>query len=74
VIGPRLAPGHARLPDEIRTTRPCSLDLLLKVPVIGDHIPAWMQQFLGTDAATLTALDSLTMLRGSVQEMAPPRP
>jgi hypothetical protein len=48
--------------------------LLLKVPVIGDHIPAWMQQFLGTDAATLTALDSLTMLRGSAREMAPPTP
>jgi hypothetical protein len=48
--------------------------LLLKVPVIGDHVPAWMQLFLGTDAATLTALDSLTMLRGGAQEMAPPMP
>jgi hypothetical protein len=58
----------------LRDHGPCSLELLLKVLVIGDHLPAWMKQFLGTDAATLIALDSLTMLRGSAQETAPPTP
>ncbi len=38
--------------------------------MIGDDVPAWMQQFLGADAATLIARDSLAMLRGSAQEMA----
>jgi hypothetical protein len=38
--------------------------------VVGDDVPAWMQQFLGADAATLIAGDSLAMLRGSAQQMA----
>jgi len=36
--------------------------LLFEVLVVGDHVLPWMQQFLGTDMATLTALDSLTTL------------
>jgi len=62
----------ARLSDELRAAGPraSSLELLLNVFVVGDHVPAWMQQFLGADAATLIAHDSLTMLRGSAQEMA----
>jgi len=38
--------------------------------VIGDDMPAWMRQFLGANAATLIAHDSLMMLRGGAQEMA----
>ena len=38
--------------------------------MIGDDVPAWMQQFLGADAATLIACDSLAMLRGSARQMA----
>jgi alkanesulfonate monooxygenase SsuD/methylene tetrahydromethanopterin reductase-like flavin-dependent oxidoreductase (luciferase family) len=63
----------ARLADELRSAagpRARSLELLLNVFVVGDRVPAWMQQFLGADAATLIAHDSLTMLRGSSQEMA----
>ncbi len=63
----------ARLAGELRAAagpRASSLELLLNVFVIGDDVPAWMQQFLGADAATLIAHDSLTMLRGSAQEMA----
>ena len=63
----------ARLADELRSAagpRAGSLELLFNVFVVGDHVPAWMQRFLGTDAATLIARDSLTMLRGSAQEMA----
>jgi hypothetical protein len=33
-------------------------------------LAVWMQQFLGADAATLIADDSLTKLRGSTREMA----
>jgi alkanesulfonate monooxygenase SsuD/methylene tetrahydromethanopterin reductase-like flavin-dependent oxidoreductase (luciferase family) len=63
----------ARLADDLRATagpRASALELLLNVFVIGDDVPAWMQQFLGADAATLIAHDSLTMLRGSTQDMA----
>ncbi len=63
----------ARLAGELRSAagpRASSLELLLNVFVIGDNVPAWMQQFLGADAAALIARDSLTMLRGSAQEMA----
>lgn len=63
----------ARLADELRAaagSRASSLELLMNVFVIGDDVPAWMERFLGADAATMIAHDSLTMLRGSVQEMA----
>jgi len=63
----------AGLVGELRSAagpRASSLELLLNVFVVGDHVPAWMQQFLGADAATLIARDSLTLLRGSSQEMA----
>ena len=63
----------ARLTDELRAEagpRASSIELLMNVFVIGDDVPAWMQQFLGADAATLIAHDSLSMLRGSGQEMA----
>jgi alkanesulfonate monooxygenase SsuD/methylene tetrahydromethanopterin reductase-like flavin-dependent oxidoreductase (luciferase family) len=38
--------------------------------VVGDEAPPWVQQFLGTDMATLVARDSLFILRGSPREMA----
>src|SRR5262249_5597787 len=63
----------ARLAGELRSAagpRAGSLELLLNVFVIGDDMPAWMQQFLGADAATLIGHDSLTMLRGSRPGMA----
>ena len=63
----------ARLANDLRSAagpRADSLELLLNVFVIGDVMPAWMQQFLGADASTLIAHDSLTMLRGSPREMA----
>lgn len=63
----------ARLADQLRNAagaRGSSIELLLNVFVIGDQVPPWMQQFLGADAATLIAHDSLMMLRGSPQQMA----
>ena len=62
-----------RLVGELRAaagSRASSLELLLNIFVIGDDMPAWMQQFLGADAATLIARDSLTILRGSARQMA----
>ena len=62
-----------RLVGELRAaagSRASSLELLLNIFVIGDDMPAWMQQFLGADAATLIARDSLTILRGSTRQMA----
>jgi len=73
-VGPLGSRGEmARLASELRAAagpRASSMELLLNVFVIGDDVPAWMQQFLGADAATLIAHDSLTMLRGSTREMA----
>lgn len=62
-----------RLAGELRAAagaRASSLELLQNIFVVGDEIPAWIERFVGADAATLIAHDSLTMLRGSVQEMA----
>jgi alkanesulfonate monooxygenase SsuD/methylene tetrahydromethanopterin reductase-like flavin-dependent oxidoreductase (luciferase family) len=63
----------ARLADQLRNAagaRAGSIELLLNVFVIGDQVPPWMQRFLGADADTLIAHDSLMMLRGSPQQMA----
>jgi len=47
------------------------IELATNVFVVGDDVPLWIQQFVGANAATLIARDSLTMLRGnSVAEMA----
>lgn len=63
----------ARLAGELKAAagpRASSLELLLNVFVIGDEMPSWMERFLGADAATLIARDSLAMLRGSARDMA----
>ncbi len=46
------------------------IELAMNLFVIGEEVPPWTEQFIGADAATLIARDSLTMLRGSVREMA----
>jgi probable F420-dependent oxidoreductase len=46
------------------------LELSMNLFLIGETAPPWIEGFLGTDAATLIARDSLTVLRGSHQEMA----
>lgn len=38
--------------------------------VVGDEAPPGTMRFLGTDVATLAALDSLQLLRGTTREMA----
>jgi len=63
----------ASLTAELRSAagpRARSLELLLNVFVVGDDMPAWMQQFLGADLSALIAHDSLAILRGGTREMA----
>ena len=46
------------------------IELAMNLFVIGDEVPEWTRRFIGADAATLVAADSLVMLRGSTTEMA----
>ncbi|ANY09818.1 LLM class flavin-dependent oxidoreductase [Pseudonocardia sp. HH130630-07] len=46
------------------------VELSMNVFVVGEQVPPWIQGFIGADAATLAEHDSLTMLRGGVDDMA----
>lgn len=46
------------------------IELAMNLFVIGEEVPPWIEQFIGADAATLIAHDSLTMLRGDTTQMA----
>lgn len=51
--------------------RAARIELAMNLFVVGDDVAPWSEKFIGADAATLIAHDSLTMLRGgSVQAMA----
>jgi probable F420-dependent oxidoreductase len=59
--------------DEVRAAagdRADDIEYSMNIFVIGDEVPAWTQGFIGADAATLIEHKSLTMLRGSADEMA----
>jgi alkanesulfonate monooxygenase SsuD/methylene tetrahydromethanopterin reductase-like flavin-dependent oxidoreductase (luciferase family) len=63
----------ARLAAEVRDAagdRADELEFAMPIFAIGDEVPPWMQQFLGADAATLIARDSLMILRGGTQQIA----
>jgi alkanesulfonate monooxygenase SsuD/methylene tetrahydromethanopterin reductase-like flavin-dependent oxidoreductase (luciferase family) len=45
------------------------LEFAMNLFAVGDEMPSWIERFVGTDADTLIAQDSLTILRGSVDEM-----
>ena len=45
------------------------IELAMNLFVVGDEAPAWTERFIGASAAELAAADSLTMLRGSTQDM-----
>lgn len=45
------------------------IELAMNLFVVGDEVPAWTRQFMGVGAEELIAHRSLTMLRGSVDEM-----
>jgi probable F420-dependent oxidoreductase len=46
------------------------VELALNIFVVGEHVPPWIRGFIGVDAETLIEHDSLTMLRGGVDDMA----
>jgi alkanesulfonate monooxygenase SsuD/methylene tetrahydromethanopterin reductase-like flavin-dependent oxidoreductase (luciferase family) len=63
----------ARRAAEVRDAagdRADELEFAMPIFAIGDEVPPWMQQFLGADAATLIARDSLMILRGGTQQIA----
>ena len=45
-------------------------ELSMNIFVVGEEVPVWTQRFIGADAATLIAHDSLTMVRGTPHEIA----
>jgi probable F420-dependent oxidoreductase len=45
------------------------IELAMNLLVVGETVPPWLEQFIGADAATLMANDSLTMLRGDTLQM-----
>ena len=46
------------------------LEFATSIFVIGDDAPPWVEQFVGADAKTLIEHESLSILRGTPQEMA----
>jgi alkanesulfonate monooxygenase SsuD/methylene tetrahydromethanopterin reductase-like flavin-dependent oxidoreductase (luciferase family) len=57
--------------EDIRSTAGGrDIELAMNIFVVGEHVPPWMRGFIGVDAETLVEHDSLTMIRGSVDEMA----
>ncbi|TCK24564.1 LLM class flavin-dependent oxidoreductase [Pseudonocardia endophytica] len=46
------------------------IEIAMNIFVVGDHVPPWIRGFIGVDAETLIEHDSLTILRGSVDDMA----
>lgn len=60
----------AALARELAGDRAEQLELSMNIFVVGDRVAPWVQQFIGADAETLIAHDSLTMLRGTPDDMA----
>ncbi|WP_033289547.1 LLM class flavin-dependent oxidoreductase [Amycolatopsis jejuensis] len=46
------------------------VELAMNIFVVGDEVPPWIRGFVGADAETLIAHDSLTILRGGPAAMA----
>ncbi|HEX3337324.1 MAG TPA: LLM class flavin-dependent oxidoreductase [Jatrophihabitans sp.] len=49
--------------------RTAQLEVLMNLFVVGEDVPPHAQRYIGADAATLIANDSLVILRGSVPQM-----
>jgi hypothetical protein len=46
------------------------IELAMNIFVVGERVPPWIRGFIGFDAETLIEHDSLSMIRGSVDDMA----
>jgi alkanesulfonate monooxygenase SsuD/methylene tetrahydromethanopterin reductase-like flavin-dependent oxidoreductase (luciferase family) len=72
-VGPLAARDEvSAMLDDVRDQageRADDLEVAMNLFVVGDEVPPWTRQFIGVDADELIAHDSLTMLRGSTQEM-----
>jgi probable F420-dependent oxidoreductase len=58
---------------ELREQAGCRFDeieLSMNIFIVGDNAPAWMTRFIGSDIGALARANSLTMLRGTPEEMA----
>jgi len=66
-----LAP-RSEVADKARQVREQAPDVEIAANlfVVGDEVPFWVEQFIGADVDTLIKQDSLSMLRGSVRNMA----
>jgi probable F420-dependent oxidoreductase len=62
--------GMVRTLNDVAGARADDIELAMNLFVVGTEVPPWIQGFIGLDAATLIAHDSLVMLRGSTAEMA----
>jgi alkanesulfonate monooxygenase SsuD/methylene tetrahydromethanopterin reductase-like flavin-dependent oxidoreductase (luciferase family) len=63
----------AQMVNEVREhagERAEQIELAMNLFVVGEQIPPRTEQFIGANAATLIAHDSLTMLRGNTIQMA----
>ncbi len=73
LAGGVLTPRHefAAHVEEIRAAADGrDLEVAMNIFVVGEHVPPWIRGFIGVDADTLVEHDSLTLLRGSVDDMA----
>jgi probable F420-dependent oxidoreductase len=61
--------GMARTLRDAAGDRADDIELAMNLFVVGSEVPPWTREFIGADAATLIAHDSLVMLRGSTTEM-----
>ena len=66
----REGPDSAAEVRDAARARSHTPEFAITVFVIGDEAPPWVQQFTGTDAATLIAHDSLAILPSSSSAMA----
>lgn len=66
--------SRAEFADHIEDIRSAAdgrdIELAMNIFVVGEQVPEWIRGFIGVDAETLIEHDSLTMLRGSVDDMA----
>src|SRR5207248_879107 len=44
------------------------IELSMNLFIVGEQATPWMERFMGTDSATLRAIDSLAMLRGETPQ------
>jgi alkanesulfonate monooxygenase SsuD/methylene tetrahydromethanopterin reductase-like flavin-dependent oxidoreductase (luciferase family) len=49
--------------------RAAEIELAMNIFVVGDEVPEWTRGFIGADAKDLIAADSMTMLRGTTDEI-----